>query len=211
VRPINDLTGRVFGRLTVIEREASAHHARPVWKCSCDCGNTAIVIGYGLTRGDTLSCGCLVGLVANTRPSRLYDGLTLAEHATRSGISASTLFKRAKKYGEPFPSHLNATRAEQELQVAERDRENGKRSFSRRMGRAAPWHKQDGIAPAPEPVTDISPGTDEQRAQFADQDASKASEQHRADHVKPKGQVRSRWGFDPGPGIRPSRKDRGLK
>lgn len=33
VRIANDLTGRVVVRLTVIEREASADHARPAWRC----------------------------------------------------------------------------------------------------------------------------------------------------------------------------------
>jgi hypothetical protein len=159
----------------------------------------------------TLSCGCLVSLVRRSQPSALYDGLTIAEHVARSGIARTTLQKRIKKYGEPFPDHLNKTRAEQELQVFEQDAENNRRTKSSRMGAAAPWHEQDGIAPAPEPVTDISPGTDEQRAQFADPDASQAAAQHRADHVKPKGPMHERWGFDPGPRIRPSRKDRGLK
>ena len=142
MRPANDLTGRTFGRLKVVTRAGSDERGKALWKCICDCGETAVIVGYSLTRGDTQSCGCLVGLVASTRPSALYGGLTLTEHAARSGISSSTLDKRVSKYGEPFPSHLNKARAEQELRVFEQDRENNRRAPSKRLGRAANTHDQ---------------------------------------------------------------------
>lgn len=209
--PVKYLAGRRFGRLEVVERDGSDGFGKATWKCICDCGNTAVIVGYNLTGGSTLSCGCLVGLVARTRPSKLYDGLTLAEHAERSGIPFSTLYKRVSKYGEPFPSHLNKTRAEQELRVFEQDRENGKRTYSRRMGRAAAWHQKDGIAPAPDPVAASSEGNNEHRAEFAEHDASQAAAEHRADSVELRGPMHTRWGFDPGPSVRPSWKDRGLR
>lgn len=58
-----DLTGKRFGRLTVI----SVSHSRKCpnfkgtvlyWKCMCDCGNEAIVPGASLRTGDAKSCGC---------------------------------------------------------------------------------------------------------------------------------------------------------
>lgn len=53
-----DLTGQRFGRLTVVEPYYDEHnHLR--WLCECDCGNTTIVYSNNLTRGNTLSCGCL--------------------------------------------------------------------------------------------------------------------------------------------------------
>ncbi|MFM0451677.1 hypothetical protein PQR21_14920 [Paraburkholderia nemoris] len=139
--PVKDLAGRRFGRLEVVDRDGSDGFGKATWKCICDCGNTAVIVGYNLTGGSTLSCGCLVSLVANTRRSALYDGLTLAQHAERSGLSSSTLDKRVRKYGEPFPAHLDKTRAEQELRVFEQDRENNRRTRDTRLGRAAAWHK----------------------------------------------------------------------
>lgn len=58
-----DLTGRVVGRLTVIERaedfiRPNGLH-RPRWLCRCECGNTTVVLGQNLKNGSTLSCGCL--------------------------------------------------------------------------------------------------------------------------------------------------------
>ena len=52
-----DLTGRRFGKLTVLSRsENQGLHTR--WKCICDCGNIKEVIGSHLQSGSIVSCGC---------------------------------------------------------------------------------------------------------------------------------------------------------
>lgn len=57
-----DLTGKKFGRLTVIrflqpqEREDS----RRPWLCQCKCGNICQVEGNKLRSGHTQSCGCII-------------------------------------------------------------------------------------------------------------------------------------------------------
>lgn len=53
-----DLTGRVFGRLTVVRRDGS-YRGQVLWKCSCSCGGAASIPGYPLRVGTTKSCGCL--------------------------------------------------------------------------------------------------------------------------------------------------------
>lgn len=53
-----DLTGRVFGRLTVLGRAPSTRR-RGLWRRSCSCGKTALCEGYELRRGRSKSCGCL--------------------------------------------------------------------------------------------------------------------------------------------------------
>lgn len=55
-----NLTGQVFGRLTVLDR-APRTSARPGarWKCRCACGKTKVVPTERLRNGDTGSCGCL--------------------------------------------------------------------------------------------------------------------------------------------------------
>lgn len=63
-RQIEDLTGRKFGRLTVIER-AEDHwipcgRRKISWLCQCDCGSEPVVIrGQYLKNGRSQSCGCL--------------------------------------------------------------------------------------------------------------------------------------------------------
>ncbi|CAE6714179.1 hypothetical protein [Paraburkholderia haematera] len=56
-----DLTGRVFGRLTVTAREGKREgNGRNVfWICSCSCGSGKVVRADSLTQGQTTSCGCV--------------------------------------------------------------------------------------------------------------------------------------------------------
>lgn len=53
-----DLTGRRFGRLTVV-KYVYTKNRKPYYKVKCDCGKTKIVCGDSLSRGLTQSCGCL--------------------------------------------------------------------------------------------------------------------------------------------------------
>lgn len=52
-----DLTGKRFGKLTVIEKVRMSY-AKYKWRCICDCGNEHFVNTYHLTHGDVKSCGC---------------------------------------------------------------------------------------------------------------------------------------------------------
>lgn len=56
---IIDLTGKIFGRWTVIER-ASNKGNQTMWKCQCNCKNHTIrdVSGSNLRKGFSKSCGC---------------------------------------------------------------------------------------------------------------------------------------------------------
>ena len=54
---IIDLTGREFGRLTVIRRAGSKNN-KPAWLCRCSCDNTKVIAGSSLRSGLTTSCGC---------------------------------------------------------------------------------------------------------------------------------------------------------
>ncbi|WP_010623954.1 AP2 domain-containing protein [Companilactobacillus versmoldensis] len=58
-----DLTGKRFGRLTVIERDYEYQKSKKIncacWKCICDCGNQKTVRSRSLMNGKTQSCGCI--------------------------------------------------------------------------------------------------------------------------------------------------------
>ena len=62
---LKDLTGKTFGRLTVIERyddyvsPSGQRQAQWVCECSCDQHNIIIVRGSHLKTGRTTSCGCV--------------------------------------------------------------------------------------------------------------------------------------------------------
>ncbi len=54
-----DLTGRTFGRWTVISRAENSHGDATRWACRCECGNERTVLGAYLRRRQSRSCGCL--------------------------------------------------------------------------------------------------------------------------------------------------------
>lgn len=53
-----DLTGKKFGKLTVIKRTHNSVHNAAQWVCICDCGKTVVVNSNNLRTGHTKSCGC---------------------------------------------------------------------------------------------------------------------------------------------------------
>lgn len=58
MRKADNIVGKKFNRLLVLERAESGGHIKPRWLCICDCGNRKIVNGASLKNGGTKSCGC---------------------------------------------------------------------------------------------------------------------------------------------------------
>lgn len=56
-----DLTGRKFGRLSVVSRapKGDRKNRGAIWVCKCDCGELTQVRADSLKNGRTKSCGCL--------------------------------------------------------------------------------------------------------------------------------------------------------
>lgn len=54
-----DLTGKPFGRLTVLRQAGKDNQDIILWVCLCSCGNYKIVRGQHLRNGSIQSCGCL--------------------------------------------------------------------------------------------------------------------------------------------------------
>lgn len=53
-----DLTGRVFGKLTVLYRTENKG-GRTCWMCRCECGTEKAVVAHDLKAGKVKSCGCM--------------------------------------------------------------------------------------------------------------------------------------------------------
>lgn len=62
----DDLTGKRFGRLTVIDR-AKNYRQQVQWNCVCDCGKKTVVRALYLRNGMTKSCGCYKSEVLKTK------------------------------------------------------------------------------------------------------------------------------------------------
>lgn len=56
-----DLTGKIFGKLTVIKEVGHPKAGIYLWECECNCSNHThiIVNGNALRSGNTKSCGCI--------------------------------------------------------------------------------------------------------------------------------------------------------
>jgi hypothetical protein len=81
-----DLTGKTFGRLTVIERAENSKSGKTQWLCKCKCGNEIIVTRDDLTSSHTKSCGCYRKEVTSKRSlkdliGQTFERLTVIERA----------------------------------------------------------------------------------------------------------------------------------
>lgn len=62
-----DLTGEIFGRLTVLRRVKNENSTSAYWECKCSCGNKhhSILKTTDLKSGKVRSCGCLQKEIAS--------------------------------------------------------------------------------------------------------------------------------------------------
>ena len=86
-KPLVDLTGRKFGRLTVVSeaerfiRKSGAKVRR--WNCICECGRITIVLHNNLTSPHGVrSCGCSTGHFGKDLTGNRYGRLTVLSQAT---------------------------------------------------------------------------------------------------------------------------------
>ena len=59
MRKTEDLTGKTFGKLTVLHQTDLRKYGNILWECLCECGNTALATTSNLLAGRVRSCGCL--------------------------------------------------------------------------------------------------------------------------------------------------------
>lgn len=69
----DDLTGKKFGRLTVIKDSGLRTHRQIIYDCQCECGNTCQVASTLLRSGKTQSCGCLKESVGELNIAKILD------------------------------------------------------------------------------------------------------------------------------------------
>lgn len=75
-----DIIGRRFGRLTVVNFDHTDRHRNSYWICKCDCGNQTLATRGALISGNTTSCGC-------------YNRERVSESSTTHGMSRAPLYK----------------------------------------------------------------------------------------------------------------------
>lgn len=69
-----DLTGKHFGKLTVIER-AGSRNRMALWRCKCECGKETLSTSGSLNYGAAESCGCSrLSHLIESPPRRTHGG-----------------------------------------------------------------------------------------------------------------------------------------
>ncbi len=90
----NDLTGKVFTKLTVLKFLKTVNYAN-IWLCICDCGNEKEVKTQLLNNGHVKSCGCIKA----TQKPTLTHGLTgSVEHRAWVAMKTRCYNKNNVKY-----------------------------------------------------------------------------------------------------------------
>jgi hypothetical protein len=74
----DDLTGKKYGRLTVIERVPNLPNSRVTrWKCICECGKSVEVNRNNLLHKKVRSCGCLATELTRKRTKKYNNYIPL--------------------------------------------------------------------------------------------------------------------------------------
>jgi len=94
-----DLTGQVFGDLTVLSYQGRTH-AASIWECRCVCGKIKRLKGNNLRRGCTRSCGCI-------RTRNMGD---LSETAVGRVCVVCGLWKSAVEFGTQVARSVRGTK-----------------------------------------------------------------------------------------------------
>ena len=88
---INNLAGKVFGKLTVISlSDERSHNRGTTWNCRCSCGNEVKIRSDSLVDRNTKSCGCLQKEAAAEicRNSAIHSASNTTEFYIRAGMIA---------------------------------------------------------------------------------------------------------------------------
>jgi hypothetical protein len=101
-----DITGMVFGQLTVVQRTPRRQNNHILWECLCVCGKTVYGRSHKLRAGDILSCGCS-SRSALSRQN--YASMTPAEKAERRRVKAN---ETAARWRQANPDKVKVVQRE---------------------------------------------------------------------------------------------------
>lgn len=98
-----DLTGKKFGRLTVLGLSEKRSGRKSYWVCQCECGNKKIVRSDCLKSGNVKSCDCLKREQDKINLNRITHGDTLTGNHERlwgiwQGIKTRTTNNHSESY-----------------------------------------------------------------------------------------------------------------
>jgi len=99
-----DLTGRRFGRLTVLKKADHSKKNPFYWICRCDCGAEIGAWGSCLTSGNTRSCGCFRKEIV----SRLHKNKIVSKESIEKRLLKMRGRKQSKEHIAKRISNMKA-------------------------------------------------------------------------------------------------------
>ena len=84
MREVIDLTGKRFGRWTVLSRDRTAPSGQARWHCRCACGELGTLVSQNLRTGHSTSCGCWrreVTILLKTKHGHATKGISSTYHS----------------------------------------------------------------------------------------------------------------------------------
>lgn len=131
-----DLSGRAFGRLTVLKLAKEKLSGGYCWICQCACGEITTVRSSCLVQGQTTSCGCYARELSGIRaPSKTHGMTGTREHYVWRSAKARCFSKNSQ--GFPDYGGRGITMCPEWAQSFE--------AFFRDMGKCPEGHSLDRI------------------------------------------------------------------
>lgn len=96
MKKYNDLTGRVFDRLTVIFKEGS-RNGNAVWLCLCSCGKSKAIRADSLMSGASKSCGCKLK-ESNIKNKTIHGKMNTSTYRSWKSLKHRCLNKDSSSY-----------------------------------------------------------------------------------------------------------------
>ena len=145
-----DITGSVFGRLTVRERAENTKLGMARWLCDCSCGSVATVSGGSLRSLQTRSCGCLHREISKSVNTK-HNMTNTKEHSTWANIKDRCTNPKNKRtttyFGLLCPEWMSFDRFFSDMgyapsQLHSIDRKDNAKGYNKENCRWATQHEQ---------------------------------------------------------------------
>jgi len=137
-KPFNDLSGKSFNSLTVIERDYDYHGRAVKFYCRCVCGTIKSIETHSIQSGNIKSCGCL--RISSLSKHNTTHGESKQHKRSKEYLAWASIFERCYNPNHKSYKHYGG----RGITVCEQWK-SGFPEFLKNMGRCPDGHSLDRI------------------------------------------------------------------